>query len=77
MFDDDCDDECPAAPMTIWDLVIAFFAFLTGVAQAFEHSCEYMLKASAMANNHGVMKKNFENEARDAIEQITSGGTDA
>lgn len=72
------DDECGMldAKFTVWDLIVAFFSFWYGVAQAATNATEYLLKSAVGAANREVRQSNFEDEARLAIESIPVTGDD-
>lgn len=75
MFEDDeeCEHEdavVAGAPMTIWDFICVFFAFLAGVGQAFTEAMTFLCRSAAMANNHAAAQKEFAEAARREIEAI-------
>lgn len=68
--DGDCEDEVLSAPFTLWDLLIAFFAFVAGVFEAASNSTNFLLKSAVGASNRQTLQKQFEEETRAAIESI-------
>jgi hypothetical protein len=55
MFDDDeCEHDeeyAGAGKFSLWDLAVAFFAFIHGIGRAVENAAEIMLKSSMAASN--------------------------
>lgn len=67
---DECEEEVLSAPFTAWDLLIAFFAFVSGVFEAASNSTNFLLKSAVGASNRQTLRKQFEEETRAAIESI-------
>ena len=78
MFDEDNDDEeYLDAKFSLWDLCVAFFAFLHGVGMAFANASEILLKATVAASNRELRQADFAEQAGRAIESIPVMGDEA
>ena len=71
-YDEDEHEDCEigGAPMTVFDFLLAFFAFLAGVGKAFTEAMEFLTRSAAMANNYEADRRDFVNQARAEIEAL-------
>lgn len=75
----ECAGECEIldAKFTWWDLAIAFFGFLSGLAQAFENSASYLLKSAVAASNRETSRTEFADSVRAGLEAIPVTGDES